>query len=235
MIPCYNEALIIQQNIKLIIDFLSHKGFAWEIVVVDDGSTDDSVKEILSIKHVALKLIHYNLNKGKGTAIRIGIINSSGEYIIFMDADLSVSLTSIDTFLNKIESSDIEIFVASRKQIRSHVLVRQPWLREQLGKGFTTLARIITGVKVSDFTCGFKGFTRKAAWKIFTNAKINGWGFDAEILYLAKKYGYIIKEIPIDWTDRRGSKVKFPQALFSSTLDLVRLKFNDWTGKYDKK
>lgn len=232
LVPCYNEASIIKQNLLEIINFLSRKKYAWEVVVVDDGSSDQSVSQIKQIKKPGIKLVSYKTNKGKGGALKEGVKVSSGDFIIFMDADLSVPVDFIDTFLETLEKG-WGVVVGTRKIKSAKVLVHQPWLRENLGKGFTFITRIATGVKISDFTCGFKGFTKNAAKEIFSHALLNRWAYDAELLYLAKKYGFKITEIPVTWTNRKDTRVKLGNAVVTSFVDLVKMKLYDWSGKYD--
>lgn len=233
LVPCYNEDGIIKQNLMEIQEFLSEKKYKWQIVVVDDGSRDNSVGEIRKIQSPNLKLVSYKVNRGKGGALKEGIANSSGEFIIFMDADLSVPVETIDGFLEVLEKGTCSVAIGTRKIKSAKVLVHQPWLRENLGKGFTFLTRMITGVRVSDFTCGFKGFSFEAADKIFSHSLLSRWAYDAEILYLAKKYGFRITEIPVTWTNRKDTRVKLFNAVVTSLADLVKMKIYDWSGRYD--
>lgn len=233
LIPCYNEAGIIKDNLTEILNFLSKKKYSWEVVVVDDGSQDSSIQQISKIENPNLKLISYKVNRGKGGALKEGMANSSGKYIIFMDADLSVPVETINEFLKELEEENTGVAIGTRKIKNAKVLVHQPWLRENLGKGFTFITRIISSVNVSDFTCGFKGFTFDAAKKIFSNSLLARWAYDAEILYLAKKYGYKIAEIPVTWTNRKDTRVKLFNAVVTSFADLVKMKVYDWSGRYD--
>lgn len=233
LVPCYNEAGIIKDNLEEILRFLSKKKYTWELVVVDDGSVDSSIQRIKEIKDERLKIITYKVNKGKGAALKEGMANSAGKYVIFMDADLSVPVETIDGFLADLEKGKYEVAVGTRKIKSAKVLVHQPWLRENLGKGFTFITRIFTGVNLSDFTCGFKGFTGDAAHKIFTHSLLARWAYDAEIIYLAKKYGYKVTEIPVTWTNRKDTRVKLWNAVVTSFADLVKMKLYDWSGKYE--
>ncbi|HJY98698.1 MAG TPA: dolichyl-phosphate beta-glucosyltransferase [Patescibacteria group bacterium] len=232
LIPCYNEAKVIKENLTEISEFLSSKNYEWELLVVDDGSRDNSVKKVLELKNPKIKLVSYKINRGKGGALKEGIAKSSGRYIIFMDADLSVPVETIDAVLDKLEEGKSDVVIGTRKIKSAKVLVHQPWLRENLGKGFTFITRIITGVKISDFTCGFKGFSGVSAKKIFSNSLLTRWAYDAEILYLAKKFGYKIFEVPVTWTNRKDTRVKLWNAVVTSFTDLIRIKLNDWSGKY---
>jgi len=233
LVPCYNESKLIKINLEKIISFLSKKKYLWEVLVVDDGSRDNSVEKILEIKNPKLKLINYKINRGKGGALKEGAEHFLGKYLIFMDADLSVPLQTIDTFVKKLEKETYDVVIGTRKTKNAKILVHQPWLRENLGKGFTLITRIITGVNISDFTCGFKCFTRESAKKIFSHSLLKRWAYDAEILYLAKKYGYKIDEIPVIWTNRKETRVKLGDAVVTSFADLIKIKLNDWLGKYE--
>lgn len=233
LVPCYNEAKVIKENLIEIAKFLSGKSYQWELLVVDDGSRDDSVKKVRELKNPKIKLIAYGVNRGKGGALKEGIANAAGKFIIFMDADLSVPVETIDEVLGKLEEGKNDVVIGTRKIKSAKVLVHQPWLRENLGKGFTFITRIITGVYISDFTCGFKGFLGKSAKKIFSHSFLTRWAYDAEILYLAKKYGYKIFEVPVTWTNRKETRVKLGNAVVTSFTDLIRIKLNDWSGKYE--
>ena len=252
LVPCFNEASLIKESLTEISNFMSKKKYSWEIVVVDDGSRDSSVIKIQELKNPKIKLISYKVNRGKGGALKEGIKNSSGEfiifmdsiprnfgkfhatkpYIIFMDADLSVPVETIDGFVSVLEKDLSDVVIGTRKIKSAKVLVHQPWIRENLGKGFTFITRIITGVNVSDFTCGFKGFTNESAQKIFNHSLLSRWAYDAEILFLAKKYGFTISEIPVTWTNRKDTRVRLGNAVVTSLIDLIKLKLNDWSGKY---
>jgi dolichyl-phosphate beta-glucosyltransferase len=232
LIPCYNEAGIIKESLTEISDFMSEKKYPWEIVVVDDGSEDDSVARVRELKNSKINLVSYKTNRGKGGALKEGIRNSLGDYIIFMDADLSVPVETIDIFLKGLEEKGHDVVIGTRKIKSAKVLVHQPWLRENLGKGFTFITRLITGVHVSDFTCGFKGFSAQSAKKIFEHSRLTRWAYDAEILFLARKYGFTISEIAVTWTNRKDTRVKLGNAVVTSFTDLIRLKLNDWSGKY---
>jgi len=189
LVPSYNESSIIENSLREINGFLRSKKYYSEIVVVDDGSRDNSIEIIKKLNLPRVKLFDYKINRGKGGALKEGVLHSSGKYIIFTDVDLSVPISSVDEFLKELEKGENEVVIGTRKIKSAKVLVHQPWLRENLGKGFTFITRIITGVNVSDFTCGFKGFTNESAKKIFGKSRLARWAYDAEILFLSKKFG----------------------------------------------
>lgn len=233
LIPSYNEGKIIKKTIKEISDFLAKKNYTWEIVVVDDGSSDDSSDIVKSLQSPNLNLIGYKVNRGKGGALKEGVRYAKGKFIIFTDADLSVPIDSVDAFLEALEGGRSEVAIGTRKIKSAKVLIHQPWWRENLGKGFTFITRLITGVNVSDFTCGFKGFTSESAKKIFGQSLITRWAYDAEILFLTKKYGYTISEIPVIWINRKDTRVKLWNAVVTSFIDLIRIRLNNLSGKYE--
>ncbi len=230
IIPAYNEEKIIKDTLSKVIKFLAKKNYSWEVLVVDDGSTDNTAKIAKGFSKKKVRVLSFVKNKGKGAAIREGVLVSKGEFIIFMDADLSVPLTNIDKFLDEFKKE--EIVIASRRAEGAKIVVHQPWLRENLGRIHTFLSRVVTGVNISDFTCGFKGFTRNAALKIFTKAIIDRWAYDDEIMFLAKKFGFRIKEVPVEWENRKDTRVKFKDVVFGTPKDLLMIKLNDLLGIY---
>ena len=230
IIPCFNEEKRIN-NLISIHNYLETKPFEFEIIMVNDGSTDKTLS-LLKIhqKTILFKIITYKKNRGKGYAIKKGMLAAKGEHRLFTDIDLSTPMDEFDKFLPHLAKHDIVI--ATRKKKDSIFIKRQPFLRESLGKGFTLLAKAIFRITVSDFTCGFKCFSKKAAGKIFSKQRIDRWGFDSEILYIAKKHNFHIKEIKIRWKHDPGTKVKFPQDIFISLFDLGKILYYDLRKKY---
>jgi len=231
VIPAYNEEKLIKDTLEKVYEYLSKNKHNWEIIVSNDGSTDQTSKIVNSFKRRKVRLVGNIKNQGKGNALKKGIINSAGDYVIFMDADLSVSLNNIDIFLKEFDKGH-EVVIASRRIKGSKILVHQSPIRENMGRIFTLLTNIITGVNISDFTCGFKGFSKKAAKKIFANSQIDRWAYDAEIIFLAKKYGYKIKEVPISWVNRQNTRVKLNRVVLETLRDLFKIRVNDIKGKY---
>jgi len=229
IIPLYNEENRVA-NLGLIYKYLSTKKFNWEIILVDDGSIDGTkevVKGILkSYPSKNARLLSYSQNKGKGFAIRSGMLIAKGRYRLFTDIDLSTPIEEFNKFLPYLNKFDLVI--GSRKTKGSKLKKRQSWVRENLGKCFTLLSQLILQLGISDFTCGFKCFSKKAAEDIFKRQKIEGWGFDSEILFIANKLGYQAKEIPVTWIDDPRTKVKFPHAIISSLKDLYKIRSSSY-------
>lgn len=229
IIPVFNEEKRLS-NLSKIIIFLSAKKFKSEIVIINDGSTDHTLKKTKRIKNKLIHIISYNENRGKGYAIRQGMLYSKGYHKLFLDIDLSTSIEELDQFL--LDLNKFDVLIGSRRTQGSKFLIRQPFLREFMGRVFTKFSQIFTQVNVSDFTCGFKCFSKKSAQRIFSKQLINKWGFDTEILFLASLYGFKIKEIPVAWKNDPRSRVKFPQDIITSFTDLIKIRINLVTGKY---
>jgi len=230
--PAYNEEELIQDTLDKAVNYLKKLKISWEIIVVDDGSKDKTAATVRKYGNKNVRLIKLSHNLGKGAALRCGMLEAKGEYLIFSDADLSVDIKRTKDFFYALKSTDVAI--ASRRTKGSDIVVHQPLARESMGKVFTALTRFLMGVNLSDFTCGFKGFRKKAAQDVFSHAKIDRWAYDAEILFLSHKYGYEIKEIPVAWKNREDTKVKLFDAVVTSFRDLVRIRWWNIWGKYEK-
>ena len=230
IIPVFNEEKRIK-NLKEIISYFKKHRFTWETIIVNDGSTDKTVQVLKSLKREnKFRLISYSPNKGKGAAIKEGILSAKGKYRLFLDIDLSTPITEFDKLLPYIKKYDIVI--GSRKMKGSNVIIHQPISREILGKMFTLLSQRILQMRVSDFTCGFKCFSKKAVEEIFPKQTIDRWGFDSEILYISKLKKHSVKEIPVSWKNDPGTKVKFPQDILQSLEELIRIRINSYKGLY---
>ena len=232
LIPTYNEEEIIKSTLIQVLNYLSKQKYSWEVLVVDDGSTDNTPKIVEGFRKKGVRLETLSENKGKGAALKVGVKSAGGEYIIFSDADLSVPIENIERFLHELDKQDVVI--GSRRASGAIIEVHQPWLRENMGRVFTYISKIITNTKISDFTCGFKGFAAVVAKDIFERSQVERWSYDAEILYLASKLGYSIKELPVTWKNRKDSRVALAKDIATSLRDLLRVRLNDFFGKYDE-
>lgn len=226
IIPLYNEQLnapILLGELSRLLADTTHAPF--EIILVDDGSTDDTPKmfnEFVQQHPAHVRLLRHETNRGKGAAVRTGMLAASGDWRVFLDADLAVPLSA----LRELPISEAANVIIGSRAV-SGAVIEQPqgWLRRLLGTGYTLLARLVTGVPVSDFTCGFKCFSAATAEKIFALSKINRWSYDAEILYLAKRQGYTIAEIPVHWHNGPRTNVRLLRDIFQSCFDLIRIPF----------
>lgn len=230
IIPTYNEEKVIGANLSKILSFLDNKPYISEVLVVDDGSHDQTPKIVETIKSTKVKLIRLDINQGKGAALKAGFMVANGKYQIFSDADLSVDIELIDPFLRELKKFDVVI--ASRRVEGSEIKVHQPFFRENMGRVFTLLTRLMTGSEVSDITCGFKGFTRAAAKNIFLKSVIFRWAYDAEIIFLAEKMRYKIYQYPVSWTNRKDTRVRLNKVVIESLVDLFKIRLFEIQGKY---
>lgn len=236
VIPTYNEEKRVS-NLRRIFSYFENKKINTEIIVVNDGSVDKTLKLIRNIvrentknEYISTKIISYRKNRGKGYAIKRGMLASNGKYRLFMDIDLSTALSSFSRFEKQMNNH--HVVIASRKISGARVLKHQTRLRETLGVHFTKLSQIILQVPVSDFTCGYKMFSEISAKKIFKYQKIERWGFDSEVLFLAKLLGFNILEVPVQWKHNQESKVKFPQDILYSLLELIQIRLKHFKKKY---
>ena len=231
VIPVYNEQTRIKKTFEALKRVkLPHGLKLSEVIFVNDGSTDQTKTKINRFrsknKKIAnIKLVNYEKNMGKGFAVRQGMLSGSADYILFFDADMSTPLSEIDKFVPLMEA-DADVIFGTRKNGQSTVLKHQPLYRELLGKGFTLMTKAALGVKTTDFTCGFKAFSRNASFRIFSKALINGWGYDAEIAFLAKKSGFEIYEQSVIWTNDERTKVKLYKAIPQTVADLFKIHLN---------
>lgn len=236
IIPVYNEAKRIRGTLLSIRDYLSRQDYAYEIIVVNDGSGDTTSQIILDLKGKikTLKLIDNKNNYGKGCVVRQGLLQAKGEYRLFTDADNSTQITELENFLPYLEKG-YDIIIGSRAISGSKIVKAQPFHRKVLGKVYSILSHLITGLHdVVDTQCGFKLFSEKSVKDILPRCKVNGWSFDSEILIIAQKLGYKIKETPITWTNESNTKVKF-FGMVKSILDLLKIRYNIIFKSYGKR
>lgn len=224
VIPVYNETQRIKAGLHTAINYLQKQPYSWEIIIVDDGSTDKSTSEVAAGTPGTVKFIRTARNFGKGHAIRIGVEAATGDYIVFSDIDFSVSIDHLPQFLVTLKSTDITI--ASRRLPDSRIAQHQSILRESLGRGFTKLSNLVLGLNCSDLTCGFKAFRVEVAKDLFFRQKLNRWAFDSEILFLAQKLNYRVQEIPVTWRNDPLTKVNLAKDIANSFWSLIYIRCN---------
>lgn len=240
VIPIYNESNRLSNTLKALTSPWLSTGLKLEkIIFVNDGSTDNTRKHIIANKKALEKmlncdveLIAYKNNKGKGFAVRTGMLASNSKYTLFMDADMSTPLTEIKKLV-PFMNIGLDVIIGTRKNGKSTVVKHQPLYRELLGKGFTLLSQLILNTWVTDFTCGFKVFSKKANLDIFGKARIERWGYDSELMFIANKLGYKIKEVPVVWSNDERTKVNLFKALPQSLLELFTIRYFEFQGKYN--
>jgi len=233
IIPTFNEERRIGKSLDRILTFLQAQPYPSEIIIVDDGSQDRTVDVVQqrSNSNPPIRIERQPHNMGKGEAIKRGMLQGNGSYLFFSDADLSVPIEALPTFLSILENG-CDVAVGSRRKPGAVLEVHQPLYRELMGKVFTWLSNWILDLRVSDFTCGFKGFRREAARELFSRQRLGNWSFDPEILYLAKLKQYRVAEIPVRWRNDRATKVRLWRDVLSSFFGLLYIRLYDLRGIY---
>jgi dolichyl-phosphate beta-glucosyltransferase len=233
VLPVYDEARVLAETLAQLVPHLEGLGKSFEIVCVDDGSTDGSweILQRLAAADERVRVDRLPENRGKGAAVRKGMLAAEGELVVFMDADLSTPLDEMVRFLGALDSG-YDVVIGNRRAPGSEITRHQPWIRETLGRGFTVLTRVLLAPGVHDFTCGFKGFRRDAARKIFARSSLNGWAFDAELVVIAHSLGLKLAQVPVAWHDEEGTKVRILQAVLGSLRELIVIRWKRMKGDY---
>jgi dolichyl-phosphate beta-glucosyltransferase len=221
VIPCFNEAARIGETLHLTLDYLTANAPESELIVVNDGSTDATAamaRERLKDAKIETRLLENFPNRGKGAAVHSGLLAARKPIGLFSDADLSTPLGETPKLIEPIANGEIDIAIGSRALDRGLIGIHQPWRREQAGRAFNLLVRFATGLPFWDTQCGFKAFRLDVCRPILETARLDGFAFDVELLYLAQHAGLRIREIPVRWNHAEGSKVRF----FHDSLRMLR-------------
>lgn len=224
IIPVYNEENRLKKALKIIFWFHRQQP-NWEFIVVNDGSGDNTEKIIKNYKFI--KLISYVQNQGKGYALKQGVKQATKPLVLLCDVDFSTPLTELAKLYQPMLKG-VDIVIGSRKVKGAKITKHQSIWREWLGRQFTNLTNWWLKTKVSDATCGFKLMKTSVAKKLFKLQQIKRWSYDAEILYLAKKLNFSVKEIPIIWKNDAKTKVNLFKDIIRSIVDLIRIKLTDY-------
>ena len=234
VIPAYNEALRVGKTLEDIRSYAASKPFETEIILVDDGSSDGTVELFRQSQSIwpATRIFQNETNRGKGYSVRRGVLEARGTLILFTDADLSAPIEEADKLLARLESEKADAAVGSRALDRSLIGVRQPWRREYAGRGFNLLVRLFTGLGIHDTQCGLKLFRKDSTRRAFELQRVERFGFDPEVLFLIRRRGGKIVEVPVRWNDNPATKVHFLRDSSRMFLDLIVLRWRAWTGQH---
>lgn len=238
IIPAYNEEKRIGESLRKVRNFAVSCPFPVEVIVVNDGSTDETVplvsRELAAFKKASIELhLAQNVNNsGKGASIRKGILEARGKYVLFSDADLSTPIAEASKLLHSLESAECDVAVGSRRMEESEITVRQSRFRELGGRVFNLIVRRLTGLELKDTQCGFKAFRREDARAIFSAMTVRRFGFDVEALYLARKLGLKIAEIAVVWNHSEGSKVRYFRDALRMIAEILKIRVNDLFHRY---
>ena len=231
VIPAYNEETRIAQTLRTVVDYVQKQGYWWEVVVADDGSQDGTAAlvEAAAREHPEIRLVGLD-HRGKGWAVKIGMLEARGQYRFLADPDLSMPIEHLEKFLPP-RLTDFDIAIGSREApgaLRFH----EPMVRHLMGRAFNGMVRLLAVRGFSDTQCGFKCFEAQVADTLFPLQRSQGFGFDVEVLFLAQRLGMRIKEVPIDWYYHEGSKVKPLRDTFLMLNDLLSVRWHSLKGRY---
>ena len=232
VVPAFNEAARIGSSIRQIDAFMRQSPVSCELIVVDDGSKDNTSDIVTQARVPGLRLLRNNENHGKGYTVRQGVLDASGTYVLFTDADLSAPIEEANRLFDTAMKQGADVVIGSRAVDRSYIEKHQSPLREIGGIVFNFMVRLLLGLPLHDTQCGFKLFHRQKCRRIFELQTTPGFGFDAELLFLAKRSGLKICETPVRWSHAEGSKVSFFRDGIRMFFDLMRIRWNAVIGRY---
>jgi glycosyltransferase involved in cell wall biosynthesis len=234
VIPAFNEGQRLAPTLEKVLSYVHQQGWDTEVIVVNDGSRDNTAEIVRSFaqKDPMLRLVENPGNRGKGYSVRNGILNARGEIVLFTDADLSSPIEEMPKLLDAL-AAGADIAIGSRWLRAELQTSRQSLHRQLFGRIFNALNRMILGLAFKDTQCGFKAFTRRAAQTILPLQHIERWGFDPEILFLARKFGFRVDEVPVRWGHVGGTRIN--PLIDGSRMfqEMLRIRWYDLAGKYD--
>lgn len=234
VIPAYNEEERIGLTLERVLAHVREQNWNAEVLVVNDGSKDRTAAIVRehATRHANLALIENPGNRGKGYSVRNGMLRASGEVVLFSDADLSSPIEEADKLFAALEAG-ADVAIGSRWLRAELQTERQPLHRQLFGRVFNLLLRIILGLRYKDTQCGFKAFTRRAVGLIFPLQQIERWGFDPELLFLARKFGLKVEEVPVRWAHREGTRINPVRDGIRMFGEMVKVRWFSISGKYD--
>lgn len=231
VIPVYNEERRLPQTLPPVLAYLARQPFPWEVVCVDDGSTDRTVEIVAGMarKCPELRLLRMP-HRGKGHAVRAGMLAARGARRFYSDADFSVPIADLNRFLPVLEEAEVAI---GSREAPGAIRYQEPAYRHLMGRVYNALVRLLLLPGIQDTQCGFKGFREEVVEPLFSRQGMEGWGFDVELLYLARRAGYRIIEVPVHWTYGQHSRLRPMRDAWRMLCDVLRVRWNAWTGRYD--
>jgi len=238
VIPAYNEAVRLGSTLRTIVDYLRENWPNSELIVVDDGSSDNTAtlarQTFENAGNLRTSVISYKSNLGKGRAVRLGLLAARGDVTLFSDADLSTPITETPKLVEPILRGECDVTFGSRALDRKLIGVHQPWRREQGGRVFNLAVRVATGLPFWDTQCGFKAFRMNACRPLVEAATVDRFGFDVELLYLTHKAGLRLREIPVRWDHNDGSKISLFCDSFRMLNEVGLIRQQARRGVYDQ-
>lgn len=233
VVPAYNESERLAVSLPKIFDYIRRQQLQSEVIVVNDGSTDDTAAVVRSFMKLNpdLRLVENPGNRGKGYSVRNGMLHAQGDMVMFTDADLSSPIYEAEKLFAALQDG-ADVAIGSRWLRAELQTERQPWYRQLYGRLFNLALRITLGLKFRDTQCGFKAFTKAAAQTVFTRQRIERWGFDPELLFLANKSKLRTVEVPVEWAHDHRSKISPLRDGIKMGLEMLAVRWNDLRGLY---
>ena len=234
VIPAYNESARIGATLARVLECVEQRGWDAEVLVVDDGSADDTAAIVTawSRNHPRLKLLHNGKNRGKGYSVRHGLLAATGDVVMFTDADLSSPMEEAERLLAALEKG-ADVAIGSRWLDRSRQTIHQPLYRQFFGRCFNWVTRAVMGLPFKDTQCGFKAFKREAAQIIFKLQRIERWGFDPELLFIARKLRMRVVEVPVTWGHDERSRMSYLRDGMRMLQEIGQIRYNALVGRYN--
>lgn len=237
VVPAYNERDRLGASVVSMLEYLRDNGLNGELLVVDDGSSDDTAdvarRSAAMVPDVTCRVIRYEQNRGKGFAVKTGLAAANADLALFSDADLSTPIDEMDKLLDPIRAGQNDVTFGSRALDRTLIGTHQPWLRENGGRLINLMIRKMSGLDFADTQCGFKGFNMAKFRPLLDVMTVDRFGFDIEFLFVAKYHGLRLAEIPVRWNDVAGSKVSAFRDTRRMFFELNQIRRNARQGKYD--
>jgi len=233
VIPAYNESARISLTLEKVLSHIRSENWRAEIIVVNDGSRDDTASVVrgYALRNPNVHLLENPGNRGKGYSVRHGMLHASGDYLLFTDADLSSPIEEAGKLFDALRSG-ADVAIGSRWLDSDTQTERQPLFRQMLGRAFNLALRVILNLGFKDTQCGFKAFRLEAARTVFSHQRIEGWGFDPELLFLAKKFKLEVAEVPVSWAHDHRSKISPVRDGLHMAVELLKIRWNSLSGKY---
>jgi dolichyl-phosphate beta-glucosyltransferase len=236
VIPAFNESDRMITPLTKVLDFTAANADAFEVIVIDDGSSDDTARvaedRLSSRPSITANVIRYETNRGKGFAVKTGLMAAEGDVALISDADLSTPIEEMSKLIDPIRSGEFDVTFGSRALDRSLIGTHQPWQREQGGRVVNLMIRTLSGLDFADTQCGFKAFNMAKFRPLLDVMTIDRFGFDVEFLYVAKLHGLRLAEIPVRWNDVEGSKVSALRDTRRMVNELLQIRRNSRNGRY---
>jgi dolichyl-phosphate beta-glucosyltransferase len=235
VLPAYNESERIAATLQKISAHAAQRGWNVEIIVVNDGSTDATAAIVQShaVRCPGVRLVENPGNRGKGYSVRNGMLHARGDVLLFSDADLSSPIAEADKLFAAV-ADEADIAIGSRWLNVELQTKRQPLYRQLFGRMYNLALRLILGLRFKDTQCGFKAFNRRAADALFPAQKIERWGFDPELLYLARRFHLRVKEVPVEWAHREGTRINPLRDGLRMLVEIFKVRWNALSGKYKR-